>query len=119
MLYTKIVLLLSFTLLGINLLMAALRAEDWLKLGRSSIARQNFDMAIHYFSNEIRDNPKNAFAYLERAEAYRLKGELVKSAEDKRKAYELDPNYTRSVTIQNQKRSFQLPVNGFSRTYAH
>lgn len=119
MLYTKIVLLLSFMLLGINLLMAALRAEDWLKLGRSSIAKQNFDMAIHYFSNEIRDNPRNAFAYLERAEAYRLKGELVKSAEDKRKAYELDPDYVRRISSQNERRSFQLQLNGFSRTYAH
>ncbi len=106
-------------LLGINLLTAAIRAEDWLKLGRSSISRQNFDMAIHYFSNEIRDNPQNVFAYLERAEAYRLKGELVKSAEDKRKAYEIDPDYIKRVSRQNEKLSSEIRYSGFSRSYAH
>ncbi|MEP1093670.1 MAG: hypothetical protein ABJG78_01095 [Cyclobacteriaceae bacterium] len=118
MLHTKIVLLIFFALLGINLISAAIRAEDWLKLGRQSITLQNFDMAVHYFSNEIRDNPKNVFAYLERAEAYRLKGEMIRSAEDKRKAYELDPDYIRKLTEvkRNQPTSRRF---GQPRRYAY
>ncbi|MEQ9404568.1 MAG: hypothetical protein RIM99_13325 [Cyclobacteriaceae bacterium] len=105
MLYSKMVLLFFFVMLGINLLVAAIRGEDWLKLGRQSIALQNFDLAIHYFSNEIRDNPRNAFAYLERAKAYRLKGEIVKSAEDKQKAYQLDPDLIKRVYLPDNAQS--------------
>ncbi len=98
MLYKKLVTLLLFTLLGINL-HAEVDREDWLKRGRQSISLQNFDLAIFYFSNEIKDNPKNALAYMDRAGAYRRIGEIVKAAEDKKKAYELDPDLIKRIYI--------------------
>ncbi|MEP1093867.1 MAG: hypothetical protein ABJG78_02090 [Cyclobacteriaceae bacterium] len=85
-----IVLLVALILALINALVAALRAESWMKLGRSSMVSKNYSAAIHYFTNEINDDPKNAAAYLERAEAYQLSGDETKALEDKLTASELN-----------------------------
>ncbi len=96
MIYGKVVCLLFAALLSFQGL-AVHFDEDWLRLGKQSIARQEFDLAVHYFSTEIRNNPQNALAYLARAEAYRLKGEMRMATEDKRRAYEIDPTHVEQL----------------------
>lgn len=94
MLLIRIVLLIS---LSVYAHVSFSSSEDWLKLGRKSVAEQQFDLAIFFYSNELRENPRNIQAYMERSRAYKLQGDLIRSAEDMKKAYELDPAYTKSV----------------------
>lgn len=81
-----IVLLIALGLALINALVAAIRKESWMKLGKKSITAKNFEAAIQYFTKEIELHPKNGKAYQERAEAYRLNEEPLKALSDRRMA---------------------------------
>lgn len=65
-------------------------ANDWLDAGKDYLARQELDKAIFCYTKAIEENPVLVEAYLKRAELYQMKGEIRKSAEDKRKAYTID-----------------------------
>lgn len=99
MLYIQVVLLFISVTLGIGILFPVAQRKNWLKLGKAAIAQQNFELAIHYFSKELLENPENIYAYLERAKAYSLNGDLDKSNKDRRRAYELDPYLIFQITL--------------------
>ena len=102
MLYRSVfILFILFCLSGVHAY-----SNDWIKDGHRSIAQQDFEMAIFYFSKAVEDDPNNIAAYLKRAEVYLLKGQFVKAADDRQKAYELDPDFvSRYYQLRRDKRS--------------
>lgn len=51
------------------------------------------DMAISEFTKAIKADPKHAWAYLNRGDAYRVKGDKTKAMEDYNKAISIDPKF--------------------------
>lgn len=88
MLKNKILLLLIFLF---SLHLGSYAGMDWMKAAQESLSRQNIEAAIFYYSKAIEDKPTYTLAYLKRSTAYLLNGDALRSARDRRIAYELDP----------------------------
>lgn len=90
MLTKKILILLFASIVACTEILAS--PSDWIKSGNTAIATQNIDHAIFCYTQAIDNDPKDARAYLLRSKAYQLKGEFIKSAEDKKMAFQIDPD---------------------------
>ncbi|MFK7954419.1 MAG: tetratricopeptide repeat protein [Ekhidna sp.] len=80
--------------------------RDWIKSGQTAITSQNIEHAIFCYTQAIQNNSKNVAAYLLRAKAYRLNGDFIKAAEDKRAAFEIDASSAKQFLNNNRS----LPI---------
>ena len=108
MLHFKNRVILICVFLSLSLTSPAFSFFDSIRLAKESIARQSFDLAIHYLTNEIRENPNNTEAYALRAKTYQLMGDLLNAAADKKRLYEIDPEYFISVSGLNRGDTSQI-----------
>ena len=77
----------------------------WIKQGDIALSKKNVEESIILYSRAINDRPKHALGYIKRSKAYREFGQLVKSADDMRRAIEIDPQYTKSYLETSKNRS--------------
>ena len=68
------------------------KKEQALEQGKVAFRRGDFDLAIRYFDEAIRLDPKYAKAYNNRGYTYTLKGEFDKAIADLTEAIQLNPN---------------------------
>lgn len=81
----------------------AFTKNDWIKAAKTSMVNQEVDQAIFYYSQALADDPTLTIAYLDRSTAHLMNKDFEKAAEDKRKAYKLDPAFV--------KRYYELKKN--------
>ncbi|MEO9484300.1 MAG: hypothetical protein ABJG47_12665 [Ekhidna sp.] len=106
MLYKKIALHIIFVSLIFSA--QANTSNYWIKQGDIALSKQNIEESIILYSRAIQESPKHALGYIKRAKAYRASNQLVKSAEDMRRAVEIDPQFTKSFlkTRKNRPESY-------------
>lgn len=69
----------------------------------SKMRSRNAEMAVHFYSLAIEDNPKNTRLYLKRARAYIIANKDYEAINDYNKALELDPAFVKHyLNIQRQ-----------------
>lgn len=72
---------------------------DDVQMGQNALRYQQWDRAVHYFSNAIKQNPKFFPAYHARAIAYSKKGLYDKSIEDLKTAVHLNPDFIQAYGL--------------------
>ncbi len=79
--------------------------DYWIRQGDRAYNQQNIEESIIHYTRAIDERPKNPIGYIKRARSYRASGYLLKSAEDMRKAIELDPQFTKSYLEVSRNRA--------------
>ena len=69
------------------------------QMGQKALRYQQWDRALHYFSNAIKENPKFSPAYHARAIAYSKQGQYDKSIEDLKTAVHLNPDFVQAYGL--------------------
>lgn len=67
--------------------------NQWIDAGERALSRNEFEKAIRYFTMAIDKRPDYVEAYILRSKAYLHKGDIIKSSEDKKAAFDLDPDW--------------------------
>ncbi len=81
----------------------------------SEMRSRNAEMAIHFYSLAIEDNPKNTRLYLKRARAYIMANKDYEAINDYNKALELDPAFVKQyLKIQRQGAWPIIPLKAMS-----
>ena len=86
---------------------------------RAGVANRDSKLVIKDYSKAIELNPHHSFAYINRAQAHREKGEIDPAIEDLNKAIELNPNhalaYVNRAKAYMKKNEIGLAIADYSK----
>jgi tetratricopeptide (TPR) repeat protein len=99
---TSLILSVVLALAACSLLASGTASADFaddFQMGQNALRYQQWDRALHYFSNAIKGNPKFFPAYHARAIAYSRKGLYDKSIEDLKSTVQLNPDFIQAYGL--------------------
>jgi tetratricopeptide (TPR) repeat protein len=99
---TSLILTVVLSLVACSLLASGTALADFVEdfqRGQNALRFKQWDRALHYFNDAIKENPKFFPAYHARAIAYSKKGLYDKSIEDLKTSVQLNPDFIQAYGL--------------------